>query len=200
MVSLLENHKCFTPGFIDKIKSLYKEADLSHQLVLEQYSLHGNEPVLLACKKGCSYCCGLTVKVVIPELYIIFEHLQETRTNNEIERIIADLRIYTEKMAQSQTINEKLQIPCAFVENNTCSIYDVRPLPCRAWNSTSVKSCIDYLTDQDHDIPSSICHYAPYDTVKKGIMKGMLIAGFDEATEELNSGLLRLFEWENEAV
>ncbi len=200
MISFLKNKKCFTPDFIDKIRSLYKEAELSRQDTLENFQANGHQLPKLACKKGCSYCCGLTVKVAIPELYVIFEHIQATYSEEEIQQIMADLRSYEVKMAKCKTRNEKLQVPCAFLKDNVCSIYETRPLPCHAWNSTTVESCIEYLTNQDIDIPSSICHYGPYDVVKKGIMKGLFIAGFDEATEELNSGILRLLEWDREDV
>ncbi|MBU2511383.1 YkgJ family cysteine cluster protein [bacterium] len=200
MISFLKNKKLFTPDFITKISSLYKQAELSHQFALKQYQIEVDKLPKPACKKGCSYCCGLTVKVAIPELYIIYEHIQSRWGKKEIERIRLKLESFVQKMDQCKSRSEKLRIPCAFLENNVCSIYEVRPLPCHAWNSTDVNLCILYLTDQNIEIPSNIYHYEPYDVVKKGIMKGLFIAGFDEAAEELNSGLLRLFEWEDEEV
>lgn len=200
MISLLKNKKCFTPAYLDTIKSVYDKAEESRQDIIQKQTKAGTPPPELACKKGCSYCCGLTVKVAIPELYIIFEYLQETKTEAELEQIIYDLDQYTQRMEASKTRNEKLQVSCAFLKEGACSIYEVRPLPCHAWNSTRVDSCIDFMTDQTIDIPSSFCHYGPYDTVKKAIMKSLYILGYDEATEELNSGLLRMLRWEQEVV
>jgi Fe-S-cluster containining protein len=196
VIKLLQADKLFSPDFLKSIKSLYKKGDDAKEELLARLNPKEKRESCIDCKKGCSYCCGLNVKVAVPELYIILEHLLETATPKEIEKIIDHLRQHKTLMENAGSREERIMIKCTFLKDGSCSIYDVRPFACRAWNSTNVDSCFDYLTDVDLDIPTSIYHYAPYDTMRKAITKALFVVGLDDTTEELNSGVLRLLEGE----
>ena len=104
------------------------------------------------------------------------------------------MRRFVSQMKTSTTRSEKLAVKCSFLDGGACGIYKVRPLACRAWNSTDVEVCKRYLVSTEEEIPASICHYAPYDVVKKGITQGLYVTGFDPPSEELNSGMLRILK------
>ena len=196
IISLVQNNRTFTPDFIKQIKLLYQKAEESQQEIMQwipESEIHRSE---IHCKKGCSYCCGLTVHVAIPELYIIFEHLLKTRSADCLKKLIKNLKSYVREMDKCQSVTEKLRIKCTFLENGICSIYECRPFSCRAWNSMNLQSCIDYLTNQDVEIPSSTYYYTPFNTYRQGITRGLSVMGFEDITEELNSGVLRLLEGE----
>ncbi len=196
VIKLIQSDKVFSPAFLESIKSLYKKGDDAKEELLTRLSPSEKTDSHIDCKKGCSYCCGLNVKVAIPELYIILEHLLNSREQKEIETIIKDLRQYIKLMENTTSRGERIMIKCTFLKDNKCSIYDVRPFACRAWNSIDVDVCYDYLTNSEIEIPTSIYHYAPYDTIRKAITKALFVVGLKDTTEELNTGVLRLLEGE----
>ena len=196
VIKLIQANKVFSPAFLESIRSLYEKGDDVKDELLAGLSPAEIDESQIDCKKGCSYCCGLNVKVAIPELYIILEHLLATRTQKEIKTITRDLRQFKVLKDHCQSREERIMVKCSFLKNGNCSIYEVRPFACRAWNSKDVDVCIDYLTKSDPDIPTSIYHYAPYDTIRKGITKALFVVGLEDTTEELNTGVLRLLEGE----
>jgi Fe-S-cluster containining protein len=71
-----------------------------------------------ACKKGCSYCCHLSIPIYAFEARFIGESIKV----NPVElkhNIRRDSNKFSEKT------------PCTFLVNNECSIYENRPLACR---------------------------------------------------------------------
>lgn len=194
LISFLNSKRIFSPEFIDKIREFYDDADAAKSVILEMLSDEDRQGIHLDCKKGCHYCCGLTVKVAMPELYIIFEHLLKTHTQDELTDLQRQLSVYTETFNRCETREEKIAMPCTFLKDGVCSIYSVRPLSCRAWNSSDSDLCRRYLTDFSLDIPTSISHYAPYDSVRKAVVSTLHVAGLQTTTEELNAGMLRLLE------
>lgn len=196
VVSIARNNRVYTPRFLASIKSLYGEAEAAHLEIKGLIPDSKMEQYRVVCREGCSHCCGLTVNVAIPELYLIFEYLRSTRSEEELKELAQDLKAYVTAMEESNSVTEKLKIKCSFLKGDKCSIYEQRPMSCRAWNSRSVSHCIEYLEDQEVDIPSSALHYTPYNVFRQGIQRALSVMGFEDIVEELNSGILRLLEGE----
>ena len=88
------------------------------------------------CTKGCSHCCfdnphgvsSLEIQRILPKI-----------TEQQKKQIALRYKEWTqlsEKHPDSaQNEWKKSCIPCPFLESNTCSIYDVRPLACRSFFS-----------------------------------------------------------------
>lgn len=198
LISLLKNRRTFTPDYLNTIRHLYKDADDAKEIFVSQLKQVDGEEKKIDCKNGCYHCCGLTVKVVTPELYVLLEFLIKTQSKNELKQIATKLEEYKIRFDNCTARSEKLSVPCSFLVNGSCSIYEARPFMCRAWNSTDVEKCKAYLKDEMVDIPSDIRLYGPYDIVRKGIMKALYVAGMNDTTEELNTGLLQLLRAELE--
>jgi len=116
----------------------------------------------ISCHKGCSYCCSQTVGVSIEEaetiVYYLYKH-EEALSNftenypvwrekvgeNEsllcnIYRTFIETGNRTNKQASldiAAKLYLDLNIPCPFLINKTCSIYEVRPWGCAIGMSTS---------------------------------------------------------------
>lgn len=43
-------------------------------------------------------------------------------------------------------------VPCALLEGSRCSVYSVRPLGCRSWNSRDARACAQVMTDGGGDL------------------------------------------------
>lgn len=70
-----------------------------------------------ACKRGCSKCCNMAVTISSYEAKLVGDAIG-------VEPQIVPMR--TEGM-----VEEYLNVPCTFLINNECSIYEHRPSPCR---------------------------------------------------------------------
>jgi Fe-S-cluster containining protein len=96
-----------------------------------------------ACKAGCDYCCrsGMRVKVTAEEADVIARRLQRDPTLISIRERVVSGAARTREMTNGQYWEAK--VACPFLENGNCSIYDVRPVSCRAWTSMDVNGCIE---------------------------------------------------------
>lgn len=73
------------------------------------------------CKKGCAHCCKMAVGISEHEAKLISEYTGQ-----------AALPV-TEIRLPDENVRRYAGVPCSFLnDDGTCSIYDVRPLACRA--------------------------------------------------------------------
>lgn len=194
IVSLLKNNKTFSPDFIQKITSFYQEAKVISQISLKSFSKDIKTDGAIACHRGCSFCCHLKVMVTAPEFQIISNYVENTFPKEKIKALKLTLRKTVSETTRVTGLAERLAIPCSFLENNVCSIYDARPFTCRAYYSRDSMFCQKYLKDQALDIPINMCHYTPYNAFKKGVIQALEVAGFEYPVEELNSGMQRYYD------
>jgi Fe-S-cluster containining protein len=97
----------------------------------------------IACSKGCSYCCHVSVTASAPEIFLVASRIRELppqEFQDTLNRLrAADQR--TRNMSSQQRANNK--IPCAMLKDNLCSVYDARPGACRGFTSVAVDACRD---------------------------------------------------------
>lgn len=95
-----------------------------------------------ACAAGCSWCCHQQVALEPVEAIAIAHHL-ETNVPAE-ERAAVKLRIDSlaeQTRGMGNLAWARLKTPCAFLVDSKCSIYEVRPLRCRAVISRDAEHC-----------------------------------------------------------
>jgi len=110
----------------------------------------------VSCKKGCAACCRYLVHVSESEAYYLHElveRLPEPRRSQVRERF-AEARRRLQQAGFLETLQQfpmwtgpeihqrgqayhALQIPCPFLEDESCSIYADRPIACREYLVTS---------------------------------------------------------------
>ena len=92
---------------------------------------------------------------VLPiEALLILSFINESFTEKHIlllmDRIEQRLQRTQEKSLGS-LFSVKDELPCIFLENGMCSIYQVRPFICRAWNSMDSSLCKEIFNSGNFD-------------------------------------------------
>jgi len=96
----------------------------------------------VACKDGCDHCCYQSVGVTPPEALAIANHLRQNLAASEFTRIVAHISASHER-TRGLSAEERFSpdYPCPFLNEGSCSIYEVRPLSCRGMNSLDADEC-----------------------------------------------------------
>jgi hypothetical protein len=103
-----------------------------------------------ACRAGCAHCCHQTVGVTAPEVFAIYEHLRTTLDAAALAGVADRIRAADDRtrgLPAAERVSPEL--PCVFLADDRCSIYDVRPLSCRGTNSLDAAACERNLRDPE---------------------------------------------------
>jgi Fe-S-cluster containining protein len=128
-------------------------ADAVVRLTERSLSQHGQK---LSCTKGCGACCRQAVPVSPSEaarLREVIEQMDEPRRTRVkqafadaeerarhagvYDRLVEPERFSAEELKGAPLEYFRLNIACPFLEDESCSIYDERPLVCREYLVTS---------------------------------------------------------------
>jgi len=109
-------------------------------------------PEAIDCRPGCQYCCYNQPIVTPPEALLIGHSVEETFTDRErselFERMVSILELTRDK-GQDEIMMMRHELPCIFLINRMCSVYEVRPAICRACSSTSAEHCATVFESRD---------------------------------------------------
>jgi Fe-S-cluster containining protein len=96
----------------------------------------------VACKRGCYWCCYQSIPVSAPETFRISRFLSSESMRDRRAAVIERLR-KLDARTRGRDLKEraKLRVPCAFLENGSCTVYEVRPLACAEMTSFDVQDC-----------------------------------------------------------
>jgi Fe-S-cluster containining protein len=96
-----------------------------------------------ACHKSCAWCCYLNVDMLEAEAYFIADQVNKKFDKEKRERISIQMKKNREKtrnLAPDQ--KEHTRHRCPFLDDdNSCSIYEIRPLACRGMYTADDKQC-----------------------------------------------------------
>jgi Fe-S-cluster containining protein len=127
----------------------------------------------IACRKGCDACCSYLIPISPAEAYRIRDTIfklpqteQRTlfRSCQHTMRQLVDHKIPTALFSPTQEHEKRLEIlsdwyremklPCPFLVNHSCCIYEFRPLACREYFVTSHPSkCLPESTERATRVP-----------------------------------------------
>jgi Fe-S-cluster containining protein len=140
-----------------------------------------------ACKEGCAWCCHKVVGTSVPEVLRIVTHLQQTLSAGELQSVRERVaRLHEQRNALQVKTRGHTSIPCALLVDNRCSVYPVRPLTCRGFNSSEARQCERSLDPRTRAIVPA---YAPQQRLATLVLDGMR-AGLHES--RLSGALLEL--------
>ena len=129
----------------------------------------------ITCRKGCSACCRQLVPVSHPEarsLFALVDSFPEPRKLATLERFraarerLAKTNIPEQVLSGSFRSREaltdlglgyfRLGIPCPFLEEDACSIYEHRPVKCREYLVTSpAEECGNPSPERIHKVKNA---------------------------------------------
>ena len=92
----------------------------------------------LDCKAGCSHCCRVRVEALEPEIFLIAKELKKL-SPEKLDELTGRLRNHAATINGVSVFDH--HITCPFLENNLCSIYQIRPAVCRKAHSFDVEKC-----------------------------------------------------------
>ena len=144
-----------------------------------------------ACAAGCFFCCYLPVDVLAPEAFRIAAHLKRTRSPGELAALVYRLGAHSQHDFGTR--------PCVFLAQGRCSIYEVRPMVCRGYNSFSKERCEAFYHDASVDLKGTKDHVAGRlaEAMEEGVVAGLSALGLDAQWYELPGAVLRALETTN---
>src|SRR6266850_23389 len=160
-------------------------ADAAIEIVNEEYRPR------LDCKEGCSYCCCKPgVLISIPELLRILERLTTTLDPDGIAAVRDRAASYTRQL-NGRSFDEPTDesIPCPLLNDGRCSVYEVRPLTCRGYNSTSVDACRRAHESGNALVPIFSLIKDVTDATTVGAATALRDVGFNDALVDLGTAL-----------
>lgn len=133
------------------------------------------------CTAGCAYCCSVRVEATEPEIFRIAREIK-TRPTKQINALLGRLQEH----AATAATNGSRRTNCAFLEDNLCSIYEVRPAVCRKAHSLSAQHC----ENQAPEIPQNLEMLLGTEALIKGTSDAYRQVHFHASAHELCHAML----------
>ncbi len=144
----------------------------------------------LACKRGCNHCCHRPVSTSAPVVLRIAAALRERSSEAEFASVLARVVALDEKThGLPFSPRSRPPLACAFLVDGACSIYDVRPLVCRAWNSADEDSCRQALKEEAVQMRFDLFQRTTFSGVEKGMQVALRAAGLDPVELEFTAAI-----------
>jgi Fe-S-cluster containining protein len=171
----------------------------AHEAMDEEWrrSLARQNALQPACSAGCSHCCHVHADATIPEVMAVARHLARTRGPEALSALVGRLSRQAEIVEHlSDEERWAAKVPCALLDGGgRCSIYEARPLRCRAFHSCSVDECRDAFAGREGAIVVTVpLLERAVDAVEEGYDRALQEAGFSAEGYRLEIALLVLLE------
>lgn len=169
-----------SPKSIQKtVREFHKRLDRQMAGNMEKHNIS------LACKKGCAHCCTTRVGVFGYEVIAMAKHIRDTFSGSELSGIVQKLEVAAKAKAREMETGMVHSVtPCAFLVNNACSIYDIRPTMCRQHNSLSLDDCLKNKPSTNKGLKETTT------ATIHGFTDGACHSGLKKTAYELNQALL----------
>ena len=142
----------------------------------------------IACRAGCAFCCHIQVSATIPEVLVIAETIKAESDPERLAEVRSRIEMHRDKLREL-TAEERLHIrqACPLLVNGQCSVYQIRPLNCRGWNSDDAAKCETFYDDPHSEVKVTV--YGPQQAVASmigtGSQSGLRSHGLEARVVEL---------------
>lgn len=143
------------------------------------------------CGPGCDYCCYYHVLVTGAEVFALAEHINAQPADRR--KTLSDRVVETAKRVAPLSSVEYIQtnIPCAFLEDGRCTVYEARPSACRGFHSCDVKGCRAAFEDPTLNDPNAWDPERQAASIgyKNALLASQYKAGCDATSYEMHTAL-----------
>lgn len=103
-----------------------------------------------ACGPGCAWCCVLEVSAWPAEVLQLAAWMEERLTPEEVATKVRSLRHAVSLTESERAAGRWPRVPCPLLaEDRTCSVHEVRPAACAAFESDDAEKCRTYAEAVD---------------------------------------------------
>jgi Fe-S-cluster containining protein len=145
----------------------------------------------LACQEGCAWCCHKLVGTAAPEVFRIADYLQNHLPAEHFQTI-RDQIIQRDEQRKGLRENRwsAARLPCSLLVDNRCSVYPVRPLTCRGFNSSDARQCERWVKKRERvEVPMYEPQHRLATFVLDGLRAGLSESGLPNDLLELSAAL-----------
>jgi hypothetical protein len=141
------------------------------------------------CAKGCGYCCHTRVTATPIELFMLARGIRE-RWNDAADPLKARFQgVEAQARLLSKDQWTQSRIPCAFLAEGACSVYEVRPLTCRTYASLSLPTCIDWYNHAPVVVPHPELNQRTRVFILAGMKAALAYNGLENIGYEMGHGV-----------
>ena len=134
-------------------------------------------PWKLDCKPGCAWCCHGSVQTSAPEVLRIATYLRAIGRPSRFAAIKQRVDALDSQARVAPAGPAVARLPCPLLAGNRCSVYPVRPLACRGWNSANSERCRE-------DLLGTLRGSVPVRRLQLAL-QAVISTGFDEGLSRL---------------
>jgi len=143
-----------------------------------------------ACRRGCAHCCALKVDITTAEAALLRAAIPHDDPRRE--RVKARAK---ELLGLSEEERMQSRVPCALLgEDGACSVYEARPLVCRAASSLDADACARAKDRPDAagEIPVEPWSSASMRAAHVGLRRALATDGKPAPLEDIHQALAKL--------
>ena len=148
------------------------------------------------CKNGCAFCCFQPVFAVSHEMLYLKDYIKEflpaDKQQEFIDRSRKKALLTLNKSMEEQ---QKISFACPFLDSNSCTIYEARPMSCRIYLSSSVSSCKREFEDEGNSKSKPELYEFPFSAgrmLNEGFVSGLKQMGLKSVELPLEQGYASL--------
>jgi Fe-S-cluster containining protein len=145
----------------------------------------------LACQEGCAWCCYQLVGTTAPEVFRIADYLQKHFTPEELQAVQDQIvRRDEQRKGLRDDRWSAARLPCPLLVDNRCSVYPVRPVTCRGFNSSDARLCERWVKRRERvEVPIYEPQHRLATFVLDGLRAGLSESGLPDDLLELTAAL-----------
>jgi hypothetical protein len=145
----------------------------------------------IACRAGCGHCCHISVMASAAEVLRLAQYIRNRFARTELAALIERLR-----QAAAMSKEERLAaiLPCPMLKDESCSVYEARPLNCRGLESMDAEMCRRASLGEKVLPPIYAMRWAIFNRVETGLLAGTADAGRALEPLDLFAALLTALE------
>lgn len=146
--------------------------------------ISGGAASKIDCREGCAWCCHKPMQVSVLDAIAVANFLKSRGMAEEYLPILREhCREKLEPLGNQRRLLKTSYEPCPFLsKERTCSVYESRPVVCRAFHSLDSSACESKVQQQnaDREVPLYSALFGFVGLAQEGARRAVRELGLDE--------------------